>query len=117
MIIVKVFYHPDYKKEILGFEISGHAHSGPYGHDLVCAGVSAISFGSVNAMLKLCAVDLQIEQAENEGGFLSVKVLPIKDKKEKQKLQLLIQGMMIALQTIERDYNEFIQIQKVYEEV
>ncbi len=37
---------------VSAFEISGHAESGPYGHDLVCAAVSAVSFGSVNAVMQ-----------------------------------------------------------------
>lgn len=44
MIEVKVKRQP--KLEI---EISGHAYSGEPGHDLVCAAVSAIVFGSLNA--------------------------------------------------------------------
>lgn len=31
-----------------GFTASGHAHSNKYGHDLVCAGVSAILMGALN---------------------------------------------------------------------
>lgn len=35
---------------ITGLEISGHAGSAEYGKDLVCAGVSAIGFGLLNAL-------------------------------------------------------------------
>jgi uncharacterized protein len=44
MIEVEVKRHPK-----LEFVISGHAYSGEPGHDLVCAAVSAIVFGSLNA--------------------------------------------------------------------
>ena len=44
MIEVKVKRQPK-----LEFVISGHAYSGEPGHDLVCAAVSAIVFGSLNA--------------------------------------------------------------------
>ncbi|MBS3972526.1 MAG: ribosomal-processing cysteine protease Prp [Erysipelotrichia bacterium] len=47
MIEVKVKRHPK-----LEFVISGHAYSGEPGHDLVCAAVSAIVFGSLNAFEK-----------------------------------------------------------------
>lgn len=44
MIEIKVKRQPT-----LEIVISGHAYSGDPGHDLVCAAVSAIVFGSLNA--------------------------------------------------------------------
>lgn len=36
--------------KILSFEVKGHAKSAPYGQDLVCAGVSAVTLGGLNAL-------------------------------------------------------------------
>ncbi len=33
--------------------MDGHADHGEYGHDIVCAGASAVLFGSVNAIIGL----------------------------------------------------------------
>jgi len=94
---------------ISSFEISGHANSGPYGYDLVCAAVSAISFGSVNAVLKLSKLELQIEQAEN--GYLHVDIPHEQINIENfSKAQLIFEAMIISLQTIEREYEQFIRI-------
>src|SRR5699024_7085268 len=106
MITVKVFRE---NNKITAFELSGHANSGPYGYDLVCAGVSAVSFGAVIASLKLWDIELHIEQAE-EGVYLYVKLPPIDDKKQQNNTQLLLEGMLVSLRTIERDYSEFIKI-------
>lgn len=106
MIIVKVFRENNI---ITAFELSGHAESGPYGYDLVCAGVSAVSFGTVNAIDSLCNIDLKIEQA-HEGGYLYV-LIPHNIRQELcDKVQLLLEGMIISLKTIEREYSQFIQI-------
>jgi|SRR5690625_2970523 len=106
MINVNVFRK---NKEIHAFEISGHAESGPYGYDLVCAGVSAVSFGAVNAVIKLCQIELTIDQA-GEGGYLYVEIpSPLPDEK-KIRTQLIFEAMLVSLQTIERDYNKFIKI-------
>src|SRR5690625_5140734 len=104
MITVKVFRE---NNKITAFELSGHANSGPYGHDLVCAGVSAVSFGTINAILKLCDINLHIDQT-NDGGYLNVKVPPLDIKNEN--VQLLLEGMLVSLQTIERDYGQYIKI-------
>jgi len=97
--------------EIVAFEISGHANSGPYGYDLVCAAVSAVSFGAVNAVFELCHIDLEIDQA-GEGGYLAVTIPKIYTSQEKQKAQLIFESMVVSLQTIEREYNQFIQIKR-----
>ncbi len=36
--------------KILKIEVSGHAYSGEPGFDLVCAGVSSIAVGALNAL-------------------------------------------------------------------
>lgn len=95
---------------IKSFELSGHAESGPYGYDLVCAGVSAVSFGAVNAVLKLTDIDLAIEQG-SEGGYLRVTIPDSVKPELMEKAQLLFEGMIVSLETIERDYKKFITIQ------
>ncbi len=95
--------------KISSFEISGHANSGPYGYDLVCAAVSAVSFGAVNAVLQLSELELHIDQAEN--GYLYVDV-PNRhvDANQYFKAQLIFEAMIVSLQTIEREYEQFIRI-------
>lgn len=94
--------------QITAFELSGHADSGPYGYDLVCAGVSAVSFGTVNAVIELCGIDLDIRT--NEGGYLRVQIPDISENRTKENVQLLFAGMLASLQTIEREYSQFIRI-------
>lgn len=92
------------------FELSGHAESGPYGYDLVCAGVSAVSIGAVNAVMELCEVDLEIKQGA-EGGYLHVSLPDSLESESMTKVQLLFEGMLISLKSIEQEYNQFINIQ------
>ncbi|WP_047981710.1 ribosomal-processing cysteine protease Prp [Ornithinibacillus contaminans] len=96
--------------QIKSFELSGHAESGPYGYDLVCAGVSAVSFGAVNAVSELTGIDLDIEQGAN-GGYLCATIPDSIAPAVMEKVQLLLKGMIVSLETIERDYNQFITIQ------
>src|SRR5690625_5018291 len=107
MINVSIFRE---HQKITSFEISGHAESGPYGYDLVCAGVSAVSFGTINAILKICEIDLNIEQAD-QGGYLFVSIPRLVCETKMEKAQLLLEGMLISLETIEREYSKFINIE------
>ncbi|MCP3030447.1 ribosomal-processing cysteine protease Prp [Halobacillus sp. A1] len=106
MIKVTIFRS---QEDITGFEIAGHAESGPYGHDLVCAAVSAVSFGAVNSIISLCEFEPEITQG-GEGGYLKIKLPENLDETSHSKSQLLLAGMMVSLQTIENDYHEYIKI-------
>lgn len=94
---------------ITGFEIAGHADSGPYGYDLVCAGVSAVSFGAINAIEELCDIEPHIHQSD-DGGYIRVDVPSSLADTQFDNVQILLQGMLVSLKTIEREYGEFIQI-------
>lgn len=91
------------------FEMSGHANSGPYGYDLVCAAVSAVSFGAVNAVYELCNIELQVDQAA-EGGYLFVEIPSNVPEQSVEKADLIFQAMVVSLRTIEREYKQFIKI-------
>ena len=106
MIEANIMYEQD---RIRSFTLSGHAESGPYGYDLVCAAVSAVTFGSVNAVMELTDADLSIEQGK-DGGFLSVSLEG--SLSSQHEAQLLLAGMVASLETIERDYGDFISIRK-----
>ncbi|WP_249870976.1 ribosomal-processing cysteine protease Prp [Oceanobacillus saliphilus] len=95
--------------QIKSFELSGHADSGPYGYDLVCAGVSAVSIGTVNAVMELCHTELEIDQGA-DGGYLHVTLPENLDSALMEKVQLLFEGMLISLKSIELEYSEFIKI-------
>src|SRR5690625_3019440 len=96
-------------KRISSFELAGHAESGPYGYDLVCAAVSAVSIGTVNAAAVIGETDLEVTQG-NEGGYLSVRIPDFLPNDKMEKIQLLFEGMIISLKSIEAEYNKFIKI-------
>lgn len=93
---------------IQSFTMSGHANFAGHGEDIVCAGASAVSFGSVNAIEALTGIVPEIEQGK--GGFLRC-TFPI-DLHEgvQEKVQLLLEAMVVSLETIERDYGKHIKI-------
>ncbi|WP_100404966.1 ribosomal-processing cysteine protease Prp [Bacillus solitudinis] len=107
--MITVSIERNQSNDIVSFTMSGHADSGPHGHDLVCAGASAVSFGSVNAIAALCGVELDID-IENEGGFLRCLVPSELDPRTFEKVQLLLEGMRVALQSMAEEYSDYIEI-------
>lgn len=94
--------------KILSFEISGHAFFAKRGKDIVCAGVSAVSIGSINAVHALTGVTPEIDQGGD--GFLRCVVPENLSEDTYEKVQLLLEGMIISLQTIEEEYGKHIKI-------
>jgi uncharacterized protein len=93
---------------IQSFTMSGHALFADHGSDIVCAGASAVSFGAINAIHELTGITPDIEQGED--GFLNCRLPDYISKSDQEKIQLLLEGMVISLQTIEEQYGEHIQI-------
>ncbi|MDQ0156106.1 ribosomal-processing cysteine protease Prp [Robertmurraya andreesenii] len=93
---------------VRSFTMSGHALFANHGNDIVCAGASAISFGAVNSIIALTGVQPEIEQGED--GFLRCVIPENLPEDVQEKVQLLLEGMIVSLQTIERDYGKYIKI-------
>jgi len=94
---------------IVSFTLSGHANSGPYGHDLVCAGVSAVAIGTENAVEKLCGVRLISEQGR-DGGFLRCTVPGNLGEQTEHEIQLLLEAMVVSVEAIVSEYGQYIQL-------
>lgn len=92
------------------FTMSGHADSGPYGYDVVCAGASAVAFGSVNAIAELAGIHLEVDMRE-DGGYFSCRVPEISDDAAAEKVQWLLEGMIVSMKSIEANYRQFIRIE------
>ena len=100
MISVNVtFIGSDVKK----LTVSGHANYDKYGKDIVCAGVSAIVTGGINA-LESEIDNILVINKENE---LGVEII-----NSNEKIQTIINTILIQLQTIENSYAKYIKINK-----
>lgn len=104
MVTVEVRRTPQGK--IREIRIEGHAGYGPEGEDLVCAGISAITFGAANAMEVLLQVDPVKKMGES--GFLHFD-LPQGIKREEE-AQLLLEAMLLSLRTMEESYSKYIRV-------
>ena len=88
-------------KDIETLKVSGHAYFANYGKDIVCAGVSAVVTGGINAL------EDEIKNVEiiNQDNILGVKVI-----NNNEKIQIILKTVLIQLQTIEASYKTYIKI-------
>src|SRR5690606_35038743 len=96
--------------DIRGFKVEGHAHYADPGQDIVCAGVSAVTVGTVNSIESLTGV---VMDSKMKNGFLSANLPHVKQTESREQAQLLLASMVVMLQSIEMTYGEYIQIQDI----
>lgn len=94
---------------IEGFTLSGHAEFAEPGKDIVCAAVSGISFGTINAIETLLNIKLLIEMNE-QSGFLHCIVPKEQEITVQEKVQLLLEGMVVSLQSVASEYGKYMTI-------
>lgn len=87
---------------IIEIEICDHAGYGDKGQDLVCAGVSSIAVGTMNALDQLCQdmCDLQMQEA-----YIHILV-----KQQSSTVQTVLTTMCIQLETMQESYSNFLTI-------
>ncbi|MDQ6418619.1 ribosomal-processing cysteine protease Prp [Paenibacillus sp. LHD-117] len=107
MISVTIVRNAD--RRIVSFAVEGHAKYAKPGKDIVCAGVSAVSVGTVNAIEALAGVQLPYSM---KNGWLSsdIPVLPEADKDGR--MQLLLESMIVMLETIATSYGKFVVLRE-----
>ncbi|MBR5341318.1 MAG: ribosomal-processing cysteine protease Prp [Erysipelotrichaceae bacterium] len=84
-------------------EVSGHAEFGEYGKDLVCASVSSIMFGFMNALDALDE-DVEIRQLDNS--------ISIVNRSSSKVIRDYFELTLMQLKTIEESYGDFIKVER-----
>ncbi|GAB2487115.1 ribosomal-processing cysteine protease Prp [Alkalibacterium psychrotolerans] len=98
------------KETIISVEMSGHAESGAYGQDIVCAAVSALSIGTVNSLIELAGIPLDVVSADEQGGYLKFSLPDQLDYKQMETAQILLSSLHLSLKQTEEEYGEYLQI-------
>jgi uncharacterized protein YsxB (DUF464 family) len=92
---------------IWSYEISGHAESGEYGHDVVCAAVSVLGITTANNLYKLAKIR---PLAEMESGHLKVEIPITLSKKQSESSQFLLKAFENALEDVVEEYSQYIEL-------
>jgi uncharacterized protein YsxB (DUF464 family) len=107
MIRVKIRRNQDGR--IHSFQVKGHAMYDEPGKDIVCAGVSAVAVGTVNSVEALLGVQLKVR---SKNGLLDAEVPDHMENGLNEQVQMLLESMVIMLQTIKQSYSAYIDLQE-----
>ncbi|MFV0380469.1 MAG: ribosomal-processing cysteine protease Prp [Anaerorhabdus sp.] len=99
--MIQVYIHK-YQNKIDYMDIKGHANYSKHGEDLVCAGVSCVIFGLLNAIEKYnCIIDVDNDE-------ITIKVNDLKN----EKIQSMLELVSIQLETIKGSYGDYLEIRQ-----
>ncbi len=104
MIHVQIMYQ---EQSIQTIAIRGHAFAGDPGFDLVCAGVSAIGTGMLNALDRLFPDLVDLTLIDDHDPLIRVEI-----KQSNESLQLVLQAFITQLETIQVSYADAIHISR-----
>jgi uncharacterized protein YsxB (DUF464 family) len=108
-MIAITFVRDGADRRIVSFAVEGHAKYAKPGKDIVCAGVSAVSVGTVNAIETLAGIELP---ATMKNGWLSSDVPVLDDAEADGRMQLLLESMAVMLETIATSYGKHVVIRE-----
>lgn len=90
-----------------GIELSGHAASGEYGFDVMCASVSVLSFNFVNSVAELTKIEPILKIVE-DGGFLIVERPDLTTENQHQVWEILFSSLVIGLENLSENASQYI---------
>lgn len=82
--------------------VTGHANFAEHGMDIVCAAVSGITIGQVNAMEQLLGV--QAHSDDDGEGKVDLRVPEGLAPEVKEKMYLLVEAMVLSLRMIADEF-------------
>jgi uncharacterized protein len=99
------------EKAIIRFTVTGHAFYDDPGKDIVCAGVSAVTTGAVNAIEKITG---HVPHVSSKSGYLRAEKLQGNDPVRNDQIRLLLEGMVVSLETIVESYGKYVTIKETF---
>lgn len=97
--------------EVFSLQVEGHAGYADSGQDIVCSAVSVLTINTVNSIMHILGVKLE---PKSELGILTCQFPKQDDQQLQEKMQLLLQSMVLGLRTIEDNYRDFIRFNMKY---
>ncbi|MEF9920400.1 MAG: ribosomal-processing cysteine protease Prp, partial [Erysipelotrichaceae bacterium] len=91
-------------EKVISLNIKGHAEYKEYGEDTVCAGVSSIAIGLLNA--------LDLLNAECTCSMDNNKISVLVNNRDNEQTQIILKTGIIQLETIQESYEAFIKLSK-----
>lgn len=103
--MIKVAISRNSDQQVTSFKMTGHAGSGQYGEDIVCAAASVLAITTVNALDEVATVHPSLTSDDANGGYLA---LTMHDRN--QAAETILATFTLGMTQIAEKYAQFITI-------
>ena len=86
---------------LTGFKSAGHAEHGRYGHDIVCAAISALTEATADGLAEVIGLKLSTVMKD---GLFEVCIEPGQGEELVKQAQVLLSTLELALNNITKQY-------------
>ncbi|AYW48165.1 ribosomal-processing cysteine protease Prp [Tetragenococcus osmophilus] len=111
--MIKGTFKRDDSGRINSYKITGHADTGEYGYDIVCAAVSVLAINAVNGIDSLAGVQPTVNSDEENGGYLYVELPPTNTQEQSNIIQILLENLLLGMQSIQEQYSDYVQLETI----
>lgn len=105
--------HVEFKKShdrYVRLMAEGHALSGEYGHDLVCAAVSVLTITLANNLERMGEI-VPILSFDPNGGYFDLELKDDMSEEQEQLAQTLLENCYLAFkEDLEPEYGQYVQV-------
>lgn len=105
--MIKASFKKDSEDRITSFVFTGHADSGEYGQDIVCAAVSVSVIGTINNLETLANSKAKVDMDNENGGFISFEIKYDKSNQQNHDIELLLNNLYLTYKDIVKEYSDF----------
>lgn len=111
MITAILFENSD--RDILGFEIKGHALFDKTGKDIVCSAVSVLAINTINSISEISPLEdenFEVEYDENGYILFMLKDLEKIDEIKLNTSLIILKSLKVGLISVKKEFNEFLDL-------
>lgn len=106
MIKVNLYYNT--QGNLWRFKLSGHAGYANPGEDIVCAAVSMLVLNTINSIESFTSEPALMKNANK--GYIDCTFENIQNDKGSKEAILLLKSMVLGLQSVGKEYKDYIKI-------
>ncbi|WP_125704472.1 ribosomal-processing cysteine protease Prp [Lacticaseibacillus daqingensis] len=108
--MIKAVFSRDPAGAFQQFKLTGHADSGDYGHDIVCAAVSAVTIGIANSIEVMAGFDPVTFADEVNGGHIEASIPTTLTAEAQRTTQTLLESLYLTLSEIAQDHHDYVHV-------
>ncbi|AMV61404.1 ribosomal-processing cysteine protease Prp [Pediococcus damnosus] len=108
--MIKVTIKLNSKTGVEQFKMIGHADSGPYGQDIVCAAASVLAINTINSVEQIVGVKPETSEDSENGGLLTAKFSSDHSRDQLLQMQAILRSFVIGMNDVANNYSQFIKV-------